>query len=639
MGRYRSLSLINRVACVTASLALSLCMVPSAAFAAAGEPATAVELACVGGTSSESFFFQENSIVSLAAAEEFELDSNGAPALKPGNYARWIDRINIPQAYIDFYWTLVSESRSASGKLADPGPDGIIEVASGSVDLSQVSYTTRAATAAEREEEVTAYVKKLLREPLAAAITKAKAYTSAAAHAFIYDCPEVFWLGDDSYTSTGTSYSWSGPSSDNGDGSYTYTVTAHATWQLNYVVTDSAYDIDIRLSDYRDASAIAAGMAERDANARAIVSDITADGAITSTYEILKRLNKWLTSHNDYNTSVASGNSGAAPASAWRCTSALDGRNGPEGPVCEGYARAFKVVCDKLGIPCTLTTGLAKSSASSASEAHMWNYVQVGGKWYAEDATWNDPVGPADTSGTETYFLVGANTVIKGLPFIESHPVSNLPSDSLGCPSFTNCPVLESDRCPEDSAWEGEGSGDPAPSNPGADEGGSSEASGDPSTIVVGKTEYKVTGTKAVALTKPLSSAAKVSVPATITAGGITYKVAALAASAFAGSKAKSINVGANVMTIGNKAFANCANLTSLTLGAAVKTIGANVLSGSKKLTSVTVNSSKLTKASITNLLKGTQVKTIKCGKNVTKKAKASYLKWAKAAKKGTVVK
>ncbi|MGN0038613.1 MAG: leucine-rich repeat protein [Coriobacteriales bacterium] len=168
---------------------------------------------------------------------------------------------------------------------------------------------------------------------------------------------------------------------------------------------------------------------------------------------------------------------------------------------------------------------------------------------------------------------------------------------------------------------------------------GTSYSWSDPSTIVVGETEYKVTGTKAVALTKPPSSAAKVFVPATITAGGITYKITALAASAFAGSKAKTISVGANVAAIGNKAFANCANLTSLTLGAAVKTIGTKALCGSKKLTNVTVNSSKLTKASITNLLKGTQVKTIKCGKNVTKKAKASYRKWAKAAKKGAVVK
>ena len=46
--------------------------------------------------------------------------------------------------------------------------------------------------------------------------------------------------------------------------------------------------------------------------------------------------------------------------------------------VCEGYARAFKTVMDKLEIPCVLVQGYAQG-ADGGYEPHMWNYVQVDG--------------------------------------------------------------------------------------------------------------------------------------------------------------------------------------------------------------------------------------------------------------------
>ncbi len=72
--------------------------------------------------------------------------------------------------------------------------------------------------------------------------------------------------------------------------------------------------------------------------------------------------------------------------------------------VCEGYARAFKMVLDKLGIPCVLVMGVYRHT-ENVVEPHMWNYVQLeNGTWYALDATFDDP-----STGTENseYFLVG----------------------------------------------------------------------------------------------------------------------------------------------------------------------------------------------------------------------------------------
>lgn len=85
--------------------------------------------------------------------------------------------------------------------------------------------------------------------------------------------------------------------------------------------------------------------------------------------------------------------------------------------VCEGYARAFKTVMDKLGITCILVQGMHQYSGEAAIE-HMWNYVQISdetarsstGKWYAVDCTQDDPCTPISSEAEqETYvkFLEG----------------------------------------------------------------------------------------------------------------------------------------------------------------------------------------------------------------------------------------
>lgn len=55
--------------------------------------------------------------------------------------------------------------------------------------------------------------------------------------------------------------------------------------------------------------------------------------------------------------------------------------------VCDGYARAFKLLCDYVGIECVVASGTAWSGGG-----HAWNQVKVGGKWYNIDVCWDDPV-------------------------------------------------------------------------------------------------------------------------------------------------------------------------------------------------------------------------------------------------------
>lgn len=57
--------------------------------------------------------------------------------------------------------------------------------------------------------------------------------------------------------------------------------------------------------------------------------------------------------------------------------------------VCEGYAKAFKLLLDNTGLRSLYVTGTADSGSESGP--HAWNMVYVG-KWYQADATFDDPV-------------------------------------------------------------------------------------------------------------------------------------------------------------------------------------------------------------------------------------------------------
>ncbi len=102
----------------------------------------------------------------------------------------------------------------------------------------------------------------------------------------------------------------------------------------------------------------------------------------------------------------------------------VDGKNahnvaGPllEGlSVCEGYAKAFKLFCNRMNIPCVIVTGAGYTD--KGAEAHAWNAVRMeDGNWYAVDVTWDD-----QTSGIfYDFFLVGGESVPEHFTKITFH--------------------------------------------------------------------------------------------------------------------------------------------------------------------------------------------------------------------------
>lgn len=59
--------------------------------------------------------------------------------------------------------------------------------------------------------------------------------------------------------------------------------------------------------------------------------------------------------------------------------------------VCAGYAAAFQVLIQKLGVECGRTSGWS-SSEITGKASHEWNYVKLDGAYYYIDVTWDAPI-------------------------------------------------------------------------------------------------------------------------------------------------------------------------------------------------------------------------------------------------------
>lgn len=201
----------------------------------------------------------------------------------------------------------------------------------------------------------------------------------AALGALLHDHPELSWL-------VGTSFY------------YTYrggSLTSYRMSDEGYrnATTDPGPEItpDTRaMADTGDRAAIEAALRD----ARAELGGL----AGLSEYGRVKAIHDWVCRHMEYTDQ-----SGSKFQYGWRGFqtpySALVERD----TVCAGYAKAFKLLCDEYGVPCAIVVGLGNSGL------HAWNYVELGGAWYAVDCTWGD----LGSRISYQYFLKGSEQFLK----------------------------------------------------------------------------------------------------------------------------------------------------------------------------------------------------------------------------------
>ena len=338
--------------------------------------------------------------VSCLAATDWAAEQT--VALIDGQAVDWIDRVALPSSLRTFYDVLCE---GADG-------DGEGDVLIDDVYLNDPEYSILAIS------ESFSLDGRSLSEVQNEVFDRYEPYMYAVFSAFHRDHPEIFWL--------------------NGRWAVGSTARSEADrCTVEIFVRPSG----VRAEEYPNERAIRSAIAARDAAVRSITQAFNEQ---TTTYEKIVAFNEALTKNNQYNTSV---DLNSLPNDPHECISAMQGRIGKQGPVCEGYAKAFKVLCDAEKIPCVLVDGMAVNSTGKA-ESHMWNYVQLQGAWYGVDVTWNDPAGGenAAISGVESqkWLLVGADTKIGSRSFLQSHPVRNLVYvDQL---AFVNGPDLNRTR-------------------------------------------------------------------------------------------------------------------------------------------------------------------------------------------------
>lgn len=205
-------------------------------------------------------------------------------------------------------------------------------------------------------------------------LTESVAYTCVetilgALSALMDDHPEMFWIG-------------------NFDWGYMYDGEAYTDGTADVRLMGLALKFDLP-EGYASWSAV------KSAYDRMMTVADSVQIAGVNRFEKLKNIHDWIAKRVDYDTEFAY-------ATSYYATSVF---LAPYITVCEGYAEAFKMLCDRAGIPCIVVVG-------DAGEPHAWNYVKMeDGNWYAVDVTWDDQnYENGDDLILYDYFLRGANS-------------------------------------------------------------------------------------------------------------------------------------------------------------------------------------------------------------------------------------
>lgn len=149
---------------------------------------------------------------------------------------------------------------------------------------------------------------------------------------------------------------------------------------------DSSRVLTLYSGSINTEKAVNAAIAKYEAKLDEIVAAAKAAG--TQPKEQIEFVNKYICDNTVYSfgTEIKDGRNVDTPAAAYISTAYGSLVNGQA--ICGGYAKGFKAVMDRLGIPCVCVQGYSKRNGNM--EPHMWNYVELDGMWYAVDVTFND---------------------------------------------------------------------------------------------------------------------------------------------------------------------------------------------------------------------------------------------------------
>ncbi|MCR5076030.1 MAG: hypothetical protein K6A79_09555 [Ruminococcus sp.] len=148
-------------------------------------------------------------------------------------------------------------------------------------------------------------------------------------------------------------------------------------WLNGYCTTISGDETNISfmtLNDYSPAQ-LKTMYSELISAAENVISNIPAG---SDNYDKALFVHDYLVNNTRYASEKASLNENGLWGTAYGCL--VDGE-----AVCQGYAEAYQLILDRLGIECGVCSGYSDRGK------HAWNYVKINGEYYWVDVTWDDP--------------------------------------------------------------------------------------------------------------------------------------------------------------------------------------------------------------------------------------------------------
>ncbi len=129
--------------------------------------------------------------------------------------------------------------------------------------------------------------------------------------------------------------------------------------------------------------------------------------SMTSNYDKLMYLNRWIVTNNKYASDTAIG---TLDNRRTAYSSIMSNNDESTGPVCVGYSYGYQLLCNLAGLQSVIVYGkIYNDPNDNIGTQHAWNRVQGDdGKWYDVDTTWNDYNDVEKF--IKGYFMVGYNT-------------------------------------------------------------------------------------------------------------------------------------------------------------------------------------------------------------------------------------
>lgn len=234
-----------------------------------------------------------------------------------------------------------------------------------------------------------------------------------AADAFKQDHPEVFWIRSPRIYQYGYKYDKSSVKiSEDGTKTATFYIA-----QINYMPVEPFEGAGNLIAEYE--SGVSAALT----SVRSMADSFNTEGVSGDSPQyralLVRAADQYLSQRLHYDSAALAEavslrkaeNNGAAVVvhdvnGIYTSAAAFlpEGEHLSHGAVCEGYAKAMKVICDRLGIPCVCVSGL--SDRSRLGSGHMWNAVCIGGVYYLTDPTWDDEGDISHTESSRQYLLV-----------------------------------------------------------------------------------------------------------------------------------------------------------------------------------------------------------------------------------------